>query len=199
MNILLIGGNGFVGKSLINEAILSNYSVSYLSRNKIKSDYSPHVNWIEGDIFSLDKIHIKEKFDIAIHLIGTIRDKTLLKKLNTKSVEQTISLCNKFKIKKIVFLSAKGGFKNYLNSKKEAEKLIINSNLDYLIVKPGLMYGKNKISSYFNIFPIKMLSSLGIKFFKNVYPLPVDHVAKKIFSTIIFNPNAKYLNLDDMK
>lgn len=36
MNILLIGGNGFLGESLIKKALEKGINVSYLSRNKIK-------------------------------------------------------------------------------------------------------------------------------------------------------------------
>ena len=35
MNILLIGGNGFVGKELIKQATNKSLNISYLSRNKI--------------------------------------------------------------------------------------------------------------------------------------------------------------------
>ena len=34
MNILLIGGNGFVGKEFIRLAVNRNINISYLSRNK---------------------------------------------------------------------------------------------------------------------------------------------------------------------
>ena len=54
------------------------------------------------------------------------------------------------------------------------------SKLDYLIVRPGLMYGKDRLTSYFNILPIKFFSKLGVRFFKNVYPLPVEKVAESV-------------------
>lgn len=37
MNILLIGGNGFLGESLLEEALKNNINISYLSRHKIKT------------------------------------------------------------------------------------------------------------------------------------------------------------------
>ncbi|MGX7070439.1 NAD(P)H-binding protein [Gemella bergeri] len=117
--------------------------------------------------------------------------------MNTLSVKKSIELCKKSNIKKLVFISAQGGFKSYLNSKLEAEKLIINSGLDYLIVKPGLMYGKNRLSSYLNVIPIKIFSTLGIKFFKNVYPLPVETIARKIVSNLELN--CTFLTLDNLK
>ena len=77
MNILLIGGNGFVGKALIKEFKKYNVKVSYLSRSQNRSITSEEATWIQGDIFDLDNIMLKEYYDIVIHLIGTIKNKNL--------------------------------------------------------------------------------------------------------------------------
>lgn len=199
MNILLIGGNGFVGKEFIRLAANKNINISYLSRNKIKEAEFESISWIQGDIFSIDDIYIEEKFDVAIHLVGTIKNKQLYKKLNTESVAKSLQLCSKNNIKKLVYFSAKGGFADYYNSKKNAEQFIEQSTIDYLIVRPGLMYGTNRPSSYFKVIPIKLFATLGISFFKNVYPLPVSKVVTNVMDTITNNPTVKYLDLEKIK
>ena len=199
MNILLIGGNGFVGKELIKQATNKSLNISYLSRNKIVDIDFKNIHWIQGDIFSIDNINIEEKFDIAIHLVGTIKNKQLYKKLNTESAAKSLQLCSKYNIKKLVYFSAKGGFADYYNSKKNAEQFIEQSTIDYLIVRPGLMYGTNRLSSYFNVIPIKLFATLGISFFKNVYPLPVSKVVTNVINTITNNPTVKYLDLEEIK
>ena len=199
MNILLIGGNGFVGKEFIRLAANKNINISYLSRNKIKEAEFESISWIQGDIFSIDDIYIEEKFDVAIHLVGTIKNKQLYKKLNTESVAKSLQLCSKNNIKKLVYFSAKGGFADYYNSKKNAEQFIEQSTIDYLIVRPGLMYGTNRPSSYFNVIPIKLFATLGISFFKNVYPIPVSKVVTNVMDTITNNPTVKYLDLEEIK
>ena len=199
MNILLIGGNGFVGKELIKQATNKSLNISYLSRNKIADIDFKNIHWIQGDIFSIDNINIEEKFDVAIHLVGTIKNKHLYKKLNTESVDKSLQLCSKYNIKKLVYFSAKGGFADYYNSKKNAEQFIEQSTIDYLIVRPGLMYGTNRLSSYFNVIPIKLFATLGISFFKNVYPLPVSKVVTNVINTITNNPTVKYLDLEEIK
>lgn len=199
MNILLIGGNGFVGKEFIRLAANRNINISYLSRNKIKEAAFESIPWIQGDIFSIDDIYIEEKFDVAIHLVGTIKNKQLYKKLNTESVAMSLQLCSKYNIKKLVYFSAKGGFADYYNSKKNAEQFFEQSTIDYLIVRPGLMYGTNRLSSYFNVIPIKLFATLGISFFKNVYPLPVSKVVTNVINTITNNPTVKYLDLEEIK
>ena len=199
MNILLIGGNGFVGKALIKEFIKYKVKVSYLSRTQNHSISKDKATWIQGDIFDLDNIMIKESYDIVIHLIGTIKNKYLYSKLNTESVTQTIKLCQKYNINKLVYFSANGGFKRYLESKVTGETLVKDSKLDYLIVRPGLMYGKDRLTSYFNILPIKFFSKLGISFFKNVYPLPVEKVAESVVKAILDNTDSTIIEIKDMK
>jgi len=202
MNILLIGGNGFVGKEFIRLAVNRNINISYLSRNKINEAEFKSISWIQGDIFSIDDIYdiyIEEKFDVAIHLVGTIKNKQLYKKLNTESVAKSLQLCSKNNIKKLVYFSAKGGFADYYNSKKEGEKIVEQANINYLIVRPGLMYGTNRLSSYFNVIPIKLFATLGINFFRNVYPLPVSKVTNSVIDTIINKPSVKYLDLKEIK
>ena len=199
MNILLIGGNGFVGQSLIKELTKCKVEVSYLSRTQNHSISKDEATWIQGDIFDLNNIMIKESYDIVIHLIGTIKNKNLYSKLNTESVLQSIKLCQKHNIKKLVYFSANGGFKQYIESKRNGEKLVVDSKLNYLIVRPGLMYGKDRFSSYFNLLPIKFFSKLGITFFKNVYPLPVEKVAKSVIKAILDNTDSTIIEIKNMK
>ena len=199
MNILLIGGNGFVGQALIKEFTENKVKVSYLSRAQNHSITREEVTWIQGDIFDFDNIMIKECYDIVIHLIGTIKNKNLYSKLNTESVEQTIKLCQKHNINKLVYFSANGGFRQYIESKVAGEILVKDSKLDYLIVRPGLIYGKDRLTSYFNILPIKFFSKLGITFFKNVYPLPVEKVAEAVVKAILNNTDSTIIDIKDMK
>ena len=199
MNILLIGGNGFVGQALIKEFKKYNVDVGYLSRTQNHSISKEEATWIQGDIFDLDNIMIKERYDITIHLIGTIKNKKLYSKLNTESVAQTIKLCQKLNINKLIYFSANGGFKQYLESKRNGEKLVVDSKLNYLIIRPGLMYGKERLTSYFNILPIKFFSKLGIPFFKNVYPLPVEKVAQSVVGAILDNTDSTIIEIKDIK
>ena len=199
MEILLMGGNGFVGKALINELRKKRIKVTYISRSQNYSISKDEATWIQGDIFDIENIVINEKYDIAIHLIGTIKNKKLYSKLNTESVTQTIKLCQKLNINKLIYFSANGGFKQYLESKRNGEKLVVDSKLNYLIIRPGLMYGKERLISYFNMLPIKFFSKLGIPFFKNVYPLPVEKVARSVVKGIFDNTDSPIIEINDMK
>lgn len=195
MNILLVGGNGFVGQSLIKELLSYGDNVSYLARNK--NENIQNATFIKADIFNSADLKL-ENYDVIVHLIGTIKNKNSYKKLNRDSLEHTILLAKNNNVNKVVFLSAEGGFSNYLKYKKEAETLLLDSGLDYLIVRPGLMYGENRLSSYINVLPIKIFAKIGIPFFKKVYPLPVAKVSSKIAKILHEEPQKKFLNINDL-
>ena len=199
MNILIIGGNGFVGQVLIKEFTKHKVAVSYLSRTQNHLITEEDATWIRGDIFDLNNTMIKECYDIVIHLIGTIKNKNLYSKLNTGSVAQTIKLCQKYNINKLVYFSANGGFKQYFESKVAGEILVKDSKLNYLIVRPGLIYGKGRLTSYFNVLPIKFFLKLGITFFKKVYPLPVEKVVESVVKAILDNTDSTIIEIIDMK
>lgn len=61
------------------------------------------------------------------------------------------------------------------------------------------MYGKDRLASYFNILPIKFFSKLGITFFKNVYPLPVEKVAQSVVGAILDNTDSTIIEIKDIK
>ena len=61
------------------------------------------------------------------------------------------------------------------------------------------MYGKERLISYFNMLPIKFFSKLGITFFKNVYPLPVEKVARSVVKGIFDNTDSPIIEINDMK
>ena len=67
MNILLIGGNGFVGQALIKEFKKYKVDVSYLSRTQNHSISKNEATWIQGDIFDLDNIMIKVSYDCLLY------------------------------------------------------------------------------------------------------------------------------------
>ena len=102
-------------------------------------------------------------------------------------------------LEQILIDFANGGFKDYFNSKKQAEEFVKSSSLNYLIVRPGLMYGASRPTSYLNVLPIKIFSALNVSFFKNVYPLPVSKVSEKIIFSLINKPRTNYLNIEDLK
>lgn len=150
MKIAVTGAFGFVGHHLVNSLLKENYSVTVVSHtNKDISRFESSVILKSAAVDDIDSL--SEAFrgiDIIFHLVGIIaetRSKTFDKTvtLGTKNIVQA---ADKNKVKKIIYLSALGTGKNakskYHQSKFKAEQFVINSNLQYVIFRPSIIYGK---------------------------------------------------------
>ena len=138
MNILVIGGNGFVGKHLVKHLVVRKHNVRVLDLNKTTYstiDIQKKVDQIIGDYSS--KVSLEKaikKIDIVYHLAGlSDLNDTLRKPAETaeKNIIGTIKIlqaCVKFKVKRFIFAStiyvnsSQGGF--YKCSKIAAESYI---------------------------------------------------------------------------
>src|SRR3989344_1872966 len=90
---------------------------------------------------------------IGINLIeqlGSKKIKCLVRKYTEKLNKNLVDSCKKNKIKRIIFVSSMASTKDYLDdygrSKRAAEVLIKKSGLDYTILRPSFVYGKNSNS-----------------------------------------------------
>jgi UDP-glucose 4-epimerase len=166
-NILLTGGTGFIGKHLLQCLVVSKYSVSMLSRNRIKNypnifcDFSKDTI-PEDALNSIDTVfHIA---GFAHDLRGDIsKDKYLYQKINTDATIQLAKLAAQNGVKRFIFVSSvKAGGEAvdgqcmtekdqsepegvYGKTKREAELKLLeigrNSGMFVSIVRPSLVYG----------------------------------------------------------
>ena len=203
MQFVIIGGNGFVGECLTKNLILKNKKVIVIARTKKNLSNNNLLTYIKGDIFNFEKINFKndDNDTILIHLIGTIKNKKNYTKVNSESVMYSLNFCKKHNIKKIIFLSANYGEKNYLESKLLAEKFILDSGLDFLIIKSGLIFHRKRFSSFLLAYFLKFCYYVPFlkKLVAKVYPLPLDVVCEKIITTLLKNPEKKYLTLEELR
>ena len=149
--VLVIGGTGYIGKELVDELIRRGYSVKVISRKA----YGEHI--LQGSV--LDKEFLSENiknFDYVIYLTAVIR--SILKsryKQNATGLGNVIDVMNENKIRKIIYFSTmnvnikKTG--HYGNSKKECEKIIKESSLDYVIIRPNYVYGIDKNNYFYDL------------------------------------------------
>lgn len=116
MNVLLIGGAGFIGANLTKRLCLEGYNVTVYDRS-LKSKSLPNCEFdvIEGDFLSDSNFdEILEKQDVVIHLISTVSPYSSM--LNVASsykddVVKTLEILERAKnkgLKKVIFLSSGG-------------------------------------------------------------------------------------------
>lgn len=146
--IAITGANGFVARNLRKLFSDKNISIVSIARKNFKT-YKNETKIITKD-YSEKNISSKlENCNAMIHLVGT-GEQTVDSSYFSTNVALTrdiIKLCKKFKISKIIFNSGLGvssrSTTDYFISKYNAEREIIESNLDYTIFRPSYIMGNN--------------------------------------------------------
>jgi NADH dehydrogenase len=133
--------------------------------------------------------------DIVIHLAAVIEAKNPkdYQEINVEGTKNLVKACLINKVKRIIFTSSINVLKGkslYAQSKREAEKIIINSGLNYTIFRPTIVYGKGdnkniaqliKWAKKYHIIPI-----VGSGDYK-VQPIYVEDLTNLIIK-VIFDP-----------
>ena len=146
--IAVTGANGFVAqytRNLLNKKGVKLYGIS--RRNF--SNYKSETKIISSDTNINDISRNLKNCNALVHLIGTGRQTvdSTYKSVNLELTKKIIQICKKSKIKKIVYISGLGVSNNsissYFISKYKAEQEIINSGLDYTILRASYIIGKD--------------------------------------------------------
>lgn len=160
--ILVIGGTGYIGRCLVKK-LISNYDVTLLVRRKLEDS---KCKFFIGDL--LDKNSMLRKisdFDSVINLASVIR--TINKKKyegNVVGLKNLVEVMERNKVKKVIYFSTQNvNLRNkgyYSRSKGAAENVLIDSNLDYMIIRPNYVYGLDKNNDFYKI--ARIISSMHI-------------------------------------
>lgn len=161
MNILITGASGFVGNSLREYFTKQGHRVTGTVGRK-----QPREGEIQVDISNPDSLMSlkKENYDIIIHSAAALEgsSRKILNKVNVTGTQNIIKLAKECNCKHFIHISSvsvyglkalgenrtedtrrssKGSF--YGASKKRAEELVENSNLDYTILRLPVVIGEN--------------------------------------------------------
>jgi NADH dehydrogenase len=149
-HVVVTGASGFVAKNVrkyLSEKNVKLISISRKNFKKFKNETAiVSKNYDEKIILP----KIKNSYGL-IHLVGIGKQsvKNSYNLINVEFTKKIINLCKKSNIKKIVYTSGLGVSKSsslgYFISKYHAEKLIIESDLDYTIFRPSYIVGKDDL------------------------------------------------------
>ncbi|EGP92813.1 NAD-dependent epimerase/dehydratase family protein [Nitrosarchaeum koreense] len=199
MQVVITGASGFIAKNIRKYLSANDVKLISISRHdfkKVKNETKFITkNYDEKVIFSKLK-----NSDALIHLVG-IGKQTIDNDYNQIHIELTkkiINLCKKSKIKKIIYLSGLGVSQNaslgYFISKYKAEKLIIDSKLNYTIFRPSYIVGKD---DYFTKYLKKQIKAGQIQIpgsgNYSIQPIYIDDVTKIIFNALTQNNFSKMI------
>lgn len=194
-DILLIGGNGFVGRVIAAQLQLAGYSVLVPTGHLVAARelrMLPKVHVEEADVHEFDELQslcgrIKTK-GAVINLVGVLHDKPanpygkVFKAAHVDLPKNIITAMQLHGLKRYLHMSALGadshGPSMYQRSKGDGEASIKASNLDWTIFRPSVIFGTqdqfiNLFSKLTKLFPAMPLANHQAKF----QPVSVDDVA----------------------
>lgn len=155
--ILLTGSTGFLGGYVLEELIKRGHEVTCFVRETSNLD----------KIERLKTPYIFGELDDFESICKALKDKTAL--INIASLgfghaPNIINACQEMNIKRALFISTTGIFTKLNPDSKgirlEAERLIKESDLDYTIIRPTMIYGTSKDRNMWRL--VKYLKKLPI-------------------------------------
>ena len=169
--ILVTGGSGYFGTTLVKELVKSNVEIIIYDLNEPES-ISSHVEFIQGDI--RDKISLEKAcndVDIVFHNVAQVplaKNKELFRSVNRDGTQNILNACLNNRVKKIVYTSSSAVFgipkhnpvdekmsphplEAYGKEKYEGEKLCqqyIDKGLDITIIRPRTIIGHGRLGIF---------------------------------------------------
>ncbi len=144
-NVLVTGATGFLGREVSSRLMRMGYRVVGLTRD-IPDDLAV-VPWV-GDLLSDEPFQGPDlQFDAVIHCAGHHPGETEeVEPLHEEGTRRIVEEAQRRNITRFIYISAMGaGFHaptRFQRSKWVAEQIVVNSGLEYTILRPHLMFGQ---------------------------------------------------------
>lgn len=152
MHVLLLGGTGFIGKALARTLHDRDHEVSVLARSPDDADLPGDVNRVRGDVTAYDSIESAfDDVDVAVNLVSLSplfrppggNEKHF--EVHLGGTENVVRAAEEHDVSKLVQVSALGadpdGDTAYIRAKGQAESVVMESDLEWVIIQPSVVFG----------------------------------------------------------
>lgn len=150
MKILVTGGTGVIGTSTVGELHRAGHDVRVLTRHadRDRKWWPEGVEAWTGDVAAEKSIRgAGDDCDVAIHIAGIIEEEppeTTFQSVNIQGTRYVALEAERAGIKKLIYVSSLGaerGHSEYHKSKLVAEEVVRAYSRDWLVLRPGAVYG----------------------------------------------------------
>jgi len=154
MKVLVAGGTGFVGTALVRELTARNHEVTVLARSPEDADLYARVDRIALDLTSADADAVHEAVaaqDAVVNLVALSPLFTpsggneMHEMVHLGGTEALVTAAEAAGVSRFVQMSALGadvdGNTHYIRAKGRAEAVVRDSSLDWVIVRPSVIFG----------------------------------------------------------
>jgi uncharacterized protein YbjT (DUF2867 family) len=150
MKVLVTGGTGVVGVGTVTALVRHGHDVRLLSRHA-ESDARRWPEGVEswpGDVADAESISgAADGCDVVLHLVAVVDEsppEATFDAVNVRGTRNIVREAERAGVPKLVFVSSLGcqqGSSAYHQSKRAGEKIVRDFDGDWVIVRPGSVYG----------------------------------------------------------
>ena len=167
MRVLVLGGNGFIGRHIVAKLQAQGAQILIGSRNgqnKINTIQVKMQHMLQVE----DWLTLLKGFDVVVNAVGILRERKgeSYADIHTLAVESLADACAQLRVK-LIHISAIGLFEQakskFISSKYWGEQAILASGAHAIIVRPSLLDGEG---------------GYGAKWFRRVATWPLQFVMK---------------------
>lgn len=152
MNVLAVGGDGFLGRYLCRELVAREHDVTVLSRSPDREVLPDEVETVSGDVTDYDSIEDAfEGRDAAVNFVAL---SPLFKPSGGEEMHETVHLggtrncvraAEERGVDRFVQMGALGadpeGATHYIRAKGKAEDVVRSSDLEWVVMQPSIVFG----------------------------------------------------------
>ena len=160
--VAVVGATGFVGGYVVAELVRAGYPVRAISRDGRRlAGWGATVNPVAGDVETGEGLNTAlAGIDTVVHLAAIPRPSRghSLENVNVGGVERMLVAAHANGVRRIVHLGALGATDDpklrFLSSKWRGEQLVRNSGLEWVVLRPSLLFGKG--DGFFNLIKVTL-------------------------------------------
>lgn len=152
MHVLILGGYGFIGLEVARR-LVGAHRVTALGRSIAHGKrVLPDATWLQAEISGLDTpakwTPLLAGIDVVVNASGALQDgaRDNLVAVQDVAIRALISACEANGVRRLIQISAPGatldGGPAFLRTKAAADAALSRSTLDWIILRPGLVWGR---------------------------------------------------------
>jgi uncharacterized protein YbjT (DUF2867 family) len=199
--ILVTGGTGFVGPSIVHRLRAEDRPVRCLVREPDRADTL--AAWgcelAQGDVTDRDSVRrAVEGCEVVVHLVAIIQGKSEpFERIMVQGTRNVIEAAKAADIRRFVLMSALGTSEEtkdlspYFNAKWQMEQMVKSSGLEHVIFRPSFVFGKGggALKTFRRVVRLSPVIPVFGSGDQRVQPIWIDNVAE-YYAAAIDRPEA---------